>query len=62
VIPLDPHQAGGLHLAAALPNLMLAVDNQQPNLTGNVVDEPHRIDRGSLRAPNGAGLGVQLNQ
>ena len=41
---------------------MLAVDNQQLNLTGDIVDEPHRIERGSLRVPNGAGLGVQLSQ
>ena len=41
---------------------MLAIDNQQPNLTGDIVDEPHRIERGSLRASNRAGLGVQAHQ
>jgi len=53
--------AAYLHLAAALPNLMLAVDNQQSNLTDDIVDEPHRLERGCLRVPNGAGLGMQLN-
>src|SRR5216117_937714 len=53
------HEA--FQLAAALPNLMLAVDNQQLNLTGDIVDEPHRIERGSLRVPNGAGLGGRLS-
>ena len=40
---------------------MLAVDNQQPNLTADIVDNPHRLERGSLSVPNGVGLGVTLH-
>lgn len=53
--------AAYLHLAATLPNLMLALDNQQPNLTDDIVAEPHLLERGSLRVPSGVGLGMQLN-
>lgn len=53
--------AAYLHLAASIPNLMLAVDNQQPNLTDDIVDTPHQIERGSLAVPSGVGLGMTLN-
>lgn len=53
--------AAYLHLAASIPNLMLAVDNQQPNLTDDLVIEPHKLERGKLTVPKGVGLGMALN-
>ena len=53
--------AAFLHLAASIPNLMLAVDNQQPNLTDDIVNTPHKIESGSIAVPNGAGLGVTID-
>ena len=53
--------AAFLHLAASIPNLMLAVDNQQPNLTDDIVNTPHKIERGNIAVPNGVGLGVTLD-
>ncbi len=53
--------AAYLHLAASIPNLMLAVDNQQPNLTDDIVEESQRLERGNLTVPNNAGLGMSLN-
>jgi L-rhamnonate dehydratase len=53
--------AAYLHLAASIPNLMLAVDNQQPNLTDDIVDAPHQLEQGRLRVPTGAGLGMTLS-
>lgn len=54
--------AAYLHLAASIPNLMLAVDNQQPNLTDDIVDKSHKLESGRLAVPNGAGLGMSLNK
>lgn len=53
--------AAYLHLAASLPNLMLAVDNQYHSLTDDLIDAPHRLTNGSMNVPTGAGLGVALN-
>lgn len=53
--------AAYLHLAASIPNLMLAVDNQQSNLTDDIVDTPHPLERGSIAVPTGVGLGMILN-
>ena len=53
--------AAFLHLAASIPNLMLAVDNQQPNLTDDIVNTPHKIEGGNIAVPNGAGLGVTID-
>ena len=53
--------AAYLHLAASIPNLMLAVDNQQPNLTDDIINSPLPLERGSLFVPSGIGLGVTLN-
>lgn len=53
--------AAYLHLAATIPNLMLAVDNQRSNLTDDIVEEPLIIERGYLALPAGTGLGMTLN-
>ncbi|MBS1809746.1 MAG: mandelate racemase/muconate lactonizing enzyme family protein [Acidobacteria bacterium] len=53
--------AAFLHLAASIPNMMLALDNQQPNLTDDVVEAPQPIQNGQLAVPAGAGLGVRVN-
>jgi glucarate dehydratase len=53
--------AAYLHLAASIPNLMLAVDNQQPNLTDDIIDNPPQFERGNFSVPSGIGLGVTLN-
>ncbi|MDX2030501.1 MAG: mandelate racemase/muconate lactonizing enzyme family protein [Blastocatellia bacterium] len=52
--------AAYLHLAASLPNLMLAVDNQYDNLVDDVIDAPHRFSNGACPLPTGPGLGVTL--
>lgn len=54
--------AAYLHLAASIPNLMLAVDNQRSNLTDDIVNEPYQLQRGHLTIPEGHGLGVNLDQ
>lgn len=53
--------AANLHLATTIPNLMLAIDSQYHNQTDDVVIEPHRYHEGAMRAPDGPGLGVQLD-
>lgn len=53
--------AANLHLAMTLPNLLLAIDSQYHNQNGEVVTEPFRYERGAMRAPDGPGLGVELD-
>ena len=60
-VKLGISTAAYLHLAASIPNLMLAVDNQQPNLTDDIVVNPHSLERGSIAVPNGVDLGMALD-
>jgi L-rhamnonate dehydratase len=53
--------AAYLHLAASTPNLMLAIDNQYENLSDDVVTVRHAIRDGSMRVPEGPGLGVEVD-
>lgn len=53
--------AAYLHLAAATPNLMLAVDNQYDTLTADLIETPHQLINGSMSVPTSAGLGVKLD-
>jgi L-alanine-DL-glutamate epimerase-like enolase superfamily enzyme len=52
--------AACLHLAASIPNLMLAVDHQYDPLTDDLIAAPHLLTKGSLSVPKGSGLGVSL--
>jgi glucarate dehydratase len=54
--------AANLHLATTLPNLLLAIDSQYHNQSGDVVTEPFVYREGAMRAPQGAGLGVELDE
>lgn len=53
--------AAYLHLAASLPNLMLAIDSQHSNQSDDVVTAPHTCAGGAMRPPQGPGLGMQLD-
>ena len=55
-------QAAYLHLAASIPNLSLAIDNEINYLAGDVIDTPFVVDRGTLAVPLGAGLGVDVDE
>lgn len=54
--------AAYLHLAATIPNLMLAVDNQYDNQTDEIITQPHAFHEDTMSLPVGAGLGVTLDQ
>ncbi len=54
-------QAAYLHLAASIPNLTLAIDNEITHLAGDVITTPFAVDRGTLAVPTGPGLGVALD-
>jgi len=52
-----------LHLGAVLPNLGYAADAHYHHLTGDViVGGKMKYERGALRVPGGAGLGVALDR
>ena len=52
-----------LHLGAVLPNLGYAADAHYHHLTGDViVGGKMKYERGALRVPDGAGLGVALDR
>ena len=55
-------QAAYLHLAASIPNLSLAIDNEITHLAGDVITTPFTVDRGTLTVPEGPGLGVTLDR
>jgi L-alanine-DL-glutamate epimerase-like enolase superfamily enzyme len=54
-------QAAYLHLAASVPNLTLAIDNELSHLAGDVITQPFIIERGALVVPEAPGLGVTLD-
>lgn len=68
-IPVTLHSGGelglstsaNLHLAMTIPNLILAVDSSYHNQTCDIVTQPFTYDRGTMRAPEGPGLGVVLD-
>lgn len=53
--------AAYLHLAATIPNLMLAVDNQYYNQTDEIITQPHAYHDGAMCLPEAPGLGVTLD-
>ncbi|MGH2457590.1 MAG: mandelate racemase/muconate lactonizing enzyme family protein [Chloroflexota bacterium] len=68
-VPCAPHHgvgvgpliAAGLHLAAAIPNFLLAEYQPQMHRTmATLVDEPPRLEDGFLRVPDRPGLGIDL--
>lgn len=54
-------QAAYLHTAAACPNMILAIDNELPYLSGDILKVPFRIENGHLRVPEAPGLGVEID-
>jgi L-rhamnonate dehydratase len=53
--------AANMHLAIGIPNLLLAVDSQYHNQKADVITQPFQYVEGSLRPPDGPGLGVELD-
>lgn len=54
-------QAAYLHLAAACPNLTLAIDSELPYLPGDVIEPRFAVEDGHLPVPTGPGLGVEVD-
>ena len=54
-------QAAYLHLAAACPNMTLAIDTESPYLAADVVCERPEIRGGFFEVPTGPGLGVEVD-
>ncbi|HEX4883566.1 MAG TPA: mandelate racemase/muconate lactonizing enzyme family protein, partial [Casimicrobiaceae bacterium] len=54
-------QAAYLHLAASIPNMTLAIDNELGHLAGDVTRSPFVVDRGTLAVPDAPGLGVDVD-
>jgi L-alanine-DL-glutamate epimerase-like enolase superfamily enzyme len=54
-------QAAYLHLAASIPNMTLAIDNELDYLGGDVITEPFVIADGTLPVPTAPGLGVEVD-
>lgn len=52
-----------LHLGAVVPNLAFAADAHYHHLTGDIIEGgPMRYEGGSIRVPDGPGLGVRLDR
>jgi L-rhamnonate dehydratase len=54
-------QAAYLHLAASIPNMTLAIDNEKDYLGGDIVTPISTIENGRLDVPTGPGLGVEVD-
>jgi glucarate dehydratase len=56
-------QAAMIHLAASLPNLLLAPDSHYHHLTDDVIEGGKlRYTNGKMKVPSGPGLGVTLDR
>ncbi|MFN0121105.1 MAG: mandelate racemase/muconate lactonizing enzyme family protein [Blastocatellia bacterium] len=53
--------AAYLHLAATIPNMMLAIDNQYGNQSDDIVTSPHAYADGMMPLPVDPGLGMRLD-
>ncbi|MFN8523497.1 MAG: mandelate racemase/muconate lactonizing enzyme family protein [Chloroflexota bacterium] len=54
-------QAAYLHLAAATPNMSIAIDSGYAGLSDDVIATRHQIVDGGMTVPTGPGLGVELD-
>jgi glucarate dehydratase len=55
-------QAAYLHLAASIPNMTLAIDNEKDYLGGDISLTPTTIVAGRLDVPTAPGLGVDVDE
>jgi glucarate dehydratase len=55
-------QAAYLHLAAAIPNMTIALDTEYAHLAGDIVQERFTLDDGCFAVPDGPGLGVTVDE
>ncbi len=54
-------QSAYLHLAASIPNMSLAIDNELAHLAGDISQQPFVIERGTLAVRDAPGLGVDVD-
>lgn len=54
-------QSAYLHLAASIPNMSLAIDNELGHLAGDISQQPFAIERGTLAVRDAPGLGVDVD-
>ncbi|WP_197916392.1 mandelate racemase/muconate lactonizing enzyme family protein [Thiosulfatihalobacter marinus] len=59
---LGPSQAAYLHLAAATPNLSIAIDTESVYLSADICRNPPKISDGHFALPEGPGLGVEVDE
>ena len=53
--------AANLHLAAATPNLSIAIDSNYHGMPDDIITERFAYEGGALRVPEGPGLGVAID-
>jgi L-alanine-DL-glutamate epimerase-like enolase superfamily enzyme len=59
---LGVSQSAYLHLAASIPNMTLAIDNEIGHLSGDIITEPFEVDGGAMSVRGGPGLGVDVDE
>ena len=68
-LPFSPHHYGSdigfaaaLHLAASRPNFSIMLRDEAPvPLRGDILKSPFKVSNGTVRVPDGPGLGIELN-
>jgi len=54
-------QAAYLHLAASIPNMTMAIDNERDYIAGDIIFDPFTVADGLLDVPLRPGLGVDVD-
>jgi glucarate dehydratase len=55
-------QSAYLHLAAAIPNMTIALDTEHSHLSGDIIEEAFALNGGCFAVPAGPGLGVTVKE
>ncbi len=54
-------QAAYLHLAASIPNMTLAIDNERDYIADDIIYQPFVVQQGQMDVPTQPGLGVAVD-
>lgn len=55
-------QSANIQLAMNLPNCSIAIDSMYHNQVGEIIRRPHEYHEGGFYAPEGPGLGVEIDE
>jgi L-rhamnonate dehydratase len=60
-VELGISTAALLHIACSTPNILYAIDSHYHHQADDIITEPFRYEKGTIKVPEGPGLGVELD-